>query len=92
MNNSFDENILNEILEQSGVNNYYDNLKFVIKNAITDLYITNWPLLRLIRIEHIDRAVFKYKESSSNKRIWNTKNYFKACLVSAVEEYGLDEH
>jgi hypothetical protein len=82
---------LEDIYYQAGVRYYNDNLKPLIKNVIFDLYQSNWLLLKSIKIIHIDHAIFKYKEASEAKKIYNTKNYFKACLKSAIEELEIDE-
>lgn len=86
-----DNTELENIYYQAGVRYYNDNFKFLIEKVISELYYSNWHLLKFLTIEHIDRAVFKYKAASENKKIYNTKNYFKACLRSSVEELGFDE-
>jgi hypothetical protein len=82
---------LENIYYQSGSIHYESNLRFLIEEILHDLHVANWPLLSYIRLEHIDRAVFKYIEASKTKKIFNTKNYFTSCIKSAVVELGIDE-
>jgi hypothetical protein len=82
---------LENLYYQAGVRYYHDDLKFLIQNVISDLYYADWSLLNFIRLEHVDRAVYKFKEASENKKIYNTRNYFRACLRSAIEELGIEE-
>lgn len=79
------------IYYQAGVRYYNSNFKSLIEKVISELYYSNWSLLKFLTIEHIDRAVFKYQTASEHIKIYNTKNYFKACLKSAVEELGFDK-
>ena len=87
MNNSE----LEDIFFQAGIRYNDEKFRFLIKNAISDLFQSNHDLVKLINIYHLDRAIFKYKEASENKKIYNTRNYFKACLKSAIEELIIDE-
>jgi hypothetical protein len=82
---------LEDLYYQAGVRYYNDNLKPLIKSVISDLYQANWPLLKNIQITHIDHAIFKYKEVSETKKIYNTKSYFRACLKSAIEELEIND-
>jgi hypothetical protein len=87
LNNSELENIY----YQSGSRYYENNLKFLIEDVLHDLYSDKWPLLYYVRLNHIDRAVSKYIEVSKTRKIYHTKNYFSACIKSAVVELGIDE-
>ena len=82
---------LADIFAQSGIRYYDEKYRFLIKNAISDLFQTNYDLLKLINIYHLDRAIFKYREACENKKIYNPRNYFRACLKSALEELIIDE-
>jgi hypothetical protein len=82
---------LNDIYQLSGVNYYNDELRSLIIDVINDLYYSNCESICKLRINHIDRAVFKYLQAKGKRRIWNTKQYFKACILSAISELGIDE-
>jgi hypothetical protein len=82
---------LENIYYQSGSRYYENNLRFLIEEVLHDLYSTSWPLLSFVRLNHIDRAVSKYIEVSKTRKIYHTKNYFYACIKSAVVELGIDE-
>ena len=82
---------LENIYYQSGSRYYENNLRFLIEDVLHDLHSANWPLLSYLRLNHIDRAVSKYIEASKTKKIFHTKNYFRACIKSAVIELGIDE-
>lgn len=82
---------LENIISISEVNIFDDSIRFLIEDVLHDLYNSNWPLLYCIRLKHLDRAVSKYLEASKAKKIFHTKNYFKACIKSAVVELGIDE-
>ena len=81
---------LEQVYKKANIECFDDKLKYFIKETISTLYYSNWKPLENIQIEHIDRAIFKYKEASKNKKIYNTKNYFIACLKSAVHEMEID--
>ncbi len=82
---------LTDIYQLSGVNYYNDELRSLIIDVINDLYYSNCKSICRLRINHIDRAVFKYRQAKGKRRIWNTKQYFKACILSAINESGIDE-
>jgi hypothetical protein len=82
---------LTDLYELSGANYFYDDLRSLIIEAIDELYATNCETICKIRINHIDRAVFKYRQAKEKRPIWNTKQYFKACLISAIKETEIDE-
>jgi Zn/Cd-binding protein ZinT len=83
---------IEDIYYQSGLRYFNNNVKFLIQNVLLELYDSDYPLLSNIKLKHVDRAVFKYKQAADNKKIYNTKNYFKACLKSSLEELGIDEY
>ena len=77
--------------ESSGIQYYNDDLKGVLKNIIKELYLSHKHLLPKLRIHHIDWAIFKYNQAKEKRIIHNTKQYLKACIVSAVYESSLDQ-
>ena len=81
---------LEEIFQQAGINYFNEDLKQLLKNAIFDLYKINPTCLKSICIEHLDRAILKYKEACEKQKIYNTRNYFRACLKSSIEELEID--
>jgi hypothetical protein len=82
---------LTDFYELSGVNYFCDDLRNLIIEVINELYAANCESLYRLRLNHIDRAVFKYRQAKEKRPIWNTKQYFKACLLSAINESGIDE-
>ena len=82
---------LKNIISVAEAHIFEDSIRFLIEDVLHDLYNSNWPLLYCIRLKHLDRAVSKYLEASNVKKIFNTKNYFKACIKSSVIELGIDE-
>ena len=86
-----DKLLIQKIYENSGVGYFNDDVRFILEEIIKELYYSNQALMFKLRLNHIDRAVFKYREAKRKKYIYNTKQYFKACIVSAIRETGLDD-
>lgn len=86
-----DKYYIDKIYEVSGVDYFNDALQPILRVIIRELYYYNQALAFKLRINHIDRAIYKYRQAKGNNRIWNTKQYFKACIISAIHECGLDE-
>lgn len=83
--------ILNKIYSLSGISYFENDLRLTLEEIIAELFISdNHKLLLELRINHIDRAIFKFKQAKDKSYIRNTKQYFKACLISAIKETGLD--
>lgn len=85
-------NELTNLFVQAHIENFQsEQLKDNIRNAITAAY--NNPetkaIIKHIQLEHIDRALAKFREAQEEKDIKNPKQYFLKCLLSAIEEYGL---
>jgi hypothetical protein len=80
---------IEDIYNQAGVKYYDNDVQVFIKKIIFEMYQSNWHLLKNIQIYHIDHAIAKFKEARETKEIYNTKNYFKACLKSAIEELDI---
>ena len=86
-----DTAFIQNIYENSGVYYYKDDLKGVLENIIKELCHSHTHLMIKLRLNHIDRAIFKYSQAKEKKTIHNTKEYLKACIVSAVYESPLEE-
>lgn len=83
--------LIEKLYEVCGVNYFYDDLRPILQDVIKELYFSNRGLALKLRLEHIDRAIFKYRQSTEKRQIWNTKQYFKACIKSAILEISLDQ-
>lgn len=68
-----------------------EELKEHIKEAITQAYTqaATRNIIQRIRLEHIDRALAKFREAQEQQNIKNPKLYFFKCLISAITEHGL---
>ncbi|NSW92259.1 MAG: hypothetical protein HPY74_16575 [Firmicutes bacterium] len=86
-----DKYFIKKIYEVFGVNYFEDDLRDILEYIIKELYYSNRELILKLRLKHIDRAIFKYRQAKEKRRIWNTKQYFKASILRAVQETGLDE-
>ena len=86
-----DEATLKNIYESCGLIYYYDDLQGILKDVIKELCRSDMALMYKLRINHIDRAIAKYVQAKEKVCINNTKQYFKACIKSAVQESFLDE-
>lgn len=91
MDRQTDQSFIQNICENSGIYYYNDNLKGALENIIKELCCSHKHLMSKLRIHHIDRAVFKYNQAKEKRTIHNTKQYLKACIVSAVYESSMDE-
>jgi hypothetical protein len=86
-----DQSFIEKIYEVSGVRNFNDSIRQILEDVIKELYYSQQDLICNLRLKHIDRAIFKYRQAKEKSHIWNTKQYFKSCIVSAILETGLDE-
>lgn len=86
-----DKSLIEKIYEISGVGYFNDDLKCILEYVIKELYYSNRDLILKLRLNHIDRAVNKFRQAKEKRPIHNTKQYFKACILSAILETGLDE-
>jgi hypothetical protein len=86
-----DRFLIEKLYDVCGVNYYYDELRLILEDVIKELYFSNQELIFKLRLNHIDRAIFKYRQAKEKRHIWNTKQYFKACIKSAILETGLDQ-
>jgi len=86
-----DQFVIEKIFNSAEVMYFPDDLRFIIESVICELYYSHQEQVLKLRIKHIDRAIWKYKQANEKTIIRNTKQYFKACLLSAIVESGLDE-
>ena len=70
---------------------FNDDLKDILECIIRELYYSKKHLILKLRLKHIDRAIYKFRQAKEKTLIHNTKQYFKACILSAILETGLDE-
>lgn len=80
---------LTDFFQKLGVYLFNDDLRPLIEDTIRDFYNSGDDDIDLLQLCHIDRAIFKFREASEKRVIFNTKNYFKACLKSAIKETGI---
>ena len=86
-----DEYLINKLYDVSGVYYYFDHFQDILKCVIKELYYYDCDTILKLRSKHIDRAIYKFTVAKEKRPIHNTKQYFKACLLSAISEMGLDE-
>jgi DNA-binding transcriptional ArsR family regulator len=71
----------------------YDNedLRETLKEVIRDCYndTSAKAIIRRLKVEHIDIAKAIYIEQQSQQEIKKPVEYFKKCLISAIQESGL---
>jgi hypothetical protein len=91
MTDKLTDGLLIKIYEMSGTRYFSDDIRYILEDVIKELYYSHGRLMLKLRLNHIDRAIFKYRQAKEKKRIWNAKQYFKACLLSAIKEASLDE-
>lgn len=86
-----DQSLIEKLFEVSGVIYFNDDLRCILESVIKELYYSNREQILKLRTNHIDRAIWKFTQAKETRPIHNTKQYFKACILSAIEETGLDE-
>jgi hypothetical protein len=85
MNNN-DNQQLEEIYETAGVDLFLYGFNHFLRDVIKELYYSNKNEIIHLKVEHLDQAISKYKNASIKTLIQNTKQYFKACLLSTIKE------
>jgi len=88
--NEYDRLQVENIYTKSNVNIYHKPVKILIKDIIRELYISGKFEILELEMHHLDRAIWKFRKAFSEKEIKNTKQYFKACIVSAINEAELE--
>jgi len=80
-----------KIVEQSQVELYNKDLVDDITNAMKELYLnpSTKKTIEKVKLKHIDYAVANFKDANSKENIKKPKEYFKKCLLSAINETGL---
>jgi hypothetical protein len=82
---------IENIFETSMVDYFDDSIRNFLKSVIEDIYYSHKALSFKLRLNHIDRAIFKFNQAKSKKYIYNTKRYFASCLISAIYETDFEE-
>ena len=86
-----DKSTIKNIYESCGLMYYSNDLQEILKEVIKELCRSDMELMYKLRINHIDKAIAKYMQAKEKICISNTKQYFKACIKSAVRESFLEE-
>jgi hypothetical protein len=87
-----DRSYIEKLCEVSGACYFDDSIRLILEEVIKELfYSQHQDLICNLRPNHISRAIFKYRLAKEKTRIWNTKQYFKACVISAIRETKLEE-
>lgn len=81
---------LTVLYEKCEVHRYFEEVRHLVADAIRELYRFNPELVSNLRVEHIDRAIYKYLQASRKRVINNSLQYFKACIMSSLREYDID--
>lgn len=87
-----DKYFIDKIFEVSGACYFEDSMRLILEDVIKELfYSQHQEVIFNLRPEHINRAIFKFRQAKEKTHIWNTKHYFKSCIVSAIKETELDD-
>ena len=86
-----DISIINEIYQVSKVEYFNDSIRDILQEAIKDIYYSHRALIFKLKLQHLDRAIYKYRNAKEKTYIFNTRQYLKACIVSAILETDLEE-
>lgn len=90
MNEKPSQLILKKIFDESGIAYFENDIRLLLEEVIKELYCSDYELILRLRLPHIDRAIFKFRQANEKTNIKNTKQYFKACLTSAVKETAFE--
>jgi hypothetical protein len=85
-----EQSFFENICYSSGVRLFDSNLRPLLEEILKELCRSNIELVSRIRVNHFDRAIFKFRQAKEKTCIRNTKQYFKACIISAVNETAFD--
>jgi hypothetical protein len=86
-----DRSYIEKLCEVSGACYFDDSIRLILEEVIKELFYSHQDIICNLRPNHVSRAIFKYRQAKEKTCIWNTKQYFKACVVSAIREAELDE-
>lgn len=86
MMNKFDEIKIQEIYQKAHVDKFFDGRRVILKEIIRELYLSENEIISKLELDHIDRAFSKYRYARDINNISNPKEYFKACILSAIKE------
>jgi len=87
----YEEHELKKIYVNSQVDRFYDGRRVLLKEMIRELYISDRDIILGLKLDHLDRAFSKYRVAREKTCIENPKQYFKACILSAIKEIWLDD-
>lgn len=85
------DKIIKSVYEESILKYFNDDLRYLIEDVLKDLYLSDNKLITKLHLSHVDRAIFKYRQAKEKTYIRNTRQYFKACILSAIKESALDD-
>lgn len=83
--------IIDKLFDASGVAYFDNDLRPILEDVIKELFCSHGELVFRLRLNHIDRALFKFRQAKEKRHIRNTRQYFKACIISAIQETALDD-
>ena len=58
---------LTDLLEKLNIYLFHDNFRPLIEETIKDLYYSNDEVIYLLKLSHIDRALFKFRRLKKNR-------------------------
>jgi hypothetical protein len=87
---SMNPSVMDEIYQTTGVIYFENDLRPLLEIVIEKLYHSHKELVLRLRLCHIDRALFKFRQAKEKTFIRNTKQYFKSCIKSAALETAFD--
>jgi hypothetical protein len=82
---------MDRIFYSSGIRYFDSDMKTFLEEILRELYYSSPELASKVRLKHIDRAIFKFRKAKERTCICNTKQYFKACVASAISEIAFDD-
>lgn len=82
---------LDRIFHSSGLRYFDNDMKPFLEQILKELYCSSPELVVKVRLKHIDRAISKFRKAKERTCISNTKQYFKACVASAILETTFDD-
>jgi len=60
---------IEKIYSLASVDYFNDDLRTIIKDVINELYYSDTELVFRLRLNHIDRALFKFRQAKEKNRI-----------------------
>ncbi len=69
MSNTPVSQFIEKIYSLASVDYFNDDLRTIIKDVINELYYSDTELVFRLRLNHIDRALFKFRQAKEKNRI-----------------------